>query len=212
MYRCIRCGNTLPGPGQFCEECQELKRQEALPRVPTPAAAQSSQPMGVGAGTSFCASCGSALPAGVQFCQNCGHQIGGAVSAGGVAGMEYAGFWIRFVAWFIDVLILGVTNFILGLIIGDPIAALAIQVAVGALYSVGFWVTQGATPGKMAMGLRVVMENGDPVELGSGFLRYIGYLASGITLGIGYLMIAFRSDKRGLHDLIGGTVVVKTRS
>ena len=212
MFRCIRCGNTLPGPGQFCEQCQELERQEKGIGVPAPSVTSASEPAATTSGASYCASCGTALPAGAQFCQSCGHQIGAAISATGIAGVEYAGFWLRFVAWLIDVIILGIIGFVLGRILDRPVAALIFQLAIGALYHVGFWVMQGATPGKMAMGLKVAMVNGDAIEFGSGFLRWIGYFASSITLGIGYLMIAFSKEKRGLHDLIGGTIVVRARS
>ena len=36
-------------------------------------------------------------------------------------------------------------------------------------------------------------------------------MVSGMILGIGFLLIAFRADKRGLHDLLAGTVVVRRR-
>ncbi|MEA1918610.1 MAG: RDD family protein, partial [Campylobacterota bacterium] len=39
-------------------------------------------------------------------------------------------------------------------------------------------------------------------------IRYIGYIVSIIPLMIGFFMVAFRSDKRALHDLLAGTVVI----
>ena len=58
-------------------------------------------------------------------------------------------------------------------------------------------------------GIVILKADGEVIDIGSALLRYLGYLASSITLGIGYLMIGFRGDKRGLHDLIGGTVVIR---
>ena len=55
------------------------------------------------------------------------------------------------------------------------------------------------------------MTNGEPIELGAACLRYVGYIASGLIFGIGYLMIAFSAEKKGLHDNIANTVVVKSR-
>ena len=61
----------------------------------------------------------------------------------------------------------------------------------------------------MVFGLKVLTEDGEPIGLDKAVLRYIGLWINILTLGIGYLMIAFRKDKRGLHDLIAGTVVEK---
>ena len=122
----------------------------------------------------------------------------------------YAGFWIRFVAWLIDGIILIIPNIIIGLVVESP-ASILLQFAIGIVYTIGFWTAEGATPGKMAIGLRITTVEGEPIDFGKAVLRYIGYFVSGITLGIGYLMIAFTRDKRGLHDLIAGTVVIQTR-
>jgi uncharacterized RDD family membrane protein YckC len=123
-------------------------------------------------------------------------------------GEPYAGFWIRFLASFIDGLILIVPNVVIGLVVEFPLAT-AIQIVIGLAYTIGFWVTESATPGKMAMGIVILKADGEVIDIGSALLRYLGYFASSITLGIGYLMIGFREDKRGLHDLIGGTVVIR---
>jgi len=115
------------------------------------------------------------------------------------------------VAWFIDGMILAGVNLVISLAIANPFSAFFLEVILGAIYHVAFWIGQGATPGKMAVGVKVVMANGEPIELGSAILRYFGYWLSGLILGIGYLMIAFSAEKRGLHDNIAGTVVIKTR-
>lgn len=44
---------------------------------------------------------------------------------------------------------------------------------------------------------------------GKAFLRWVGYSISGLTLGIGYLMVAFTKQKQGLHDKIAGTYVIR---
>ena len=46
---------------------------------------------------------------------------------------------------------------------------------------------------------------------GAALLRLIGYLASAMILYVGFLMVAFTDRKRGLHDMIAGTVVVRVR-
>lgn len=68
----------------------------------------------------------------------------------------------------------------------------------------------GFTIGKWAAGLRIFRENGLEVGIGRALLRhFVGYPLSFITLGLGFLAVAFTSRGRGLHDLIAGTIVVR---
>ncbi|MCL5058162.1 MAG: RDD family protein [Actinobacteria bacterium] len=49
----------------------------------------------------------------------------------------------------------------------------------------------------------------NPITHGKSFLRYIiFYTVSSLILGLGFIMVAFIADKRGLHDLISGTCVI----
>ena len=69
---------------------------------------------------------------------------------------------------------------------------------------------KGFTIGKWAAGLRILRKNGSPIGIGRALLRhFVGYPLSFITLGLGFLIVAFTSRGRGLHDLIAGTVVVR---
>jgi uncharacterized RDD family membrane protein YckC len=155
------------------------------------------------AGTVACPSCGQSAPASARFCPACAKDMSGVV---------YAGFWIRFLAVVIDMLILIIPNFILGAIAsGDLAVQFVLQIGLNLAYVVGFWSAKGATPGKMALGIKITTVDGEPIDVGRAFLRYIGYWASAIILFIGYLMIAFTGEKQGLHDYIAGTVVIKTR-
>ncbi len=148
-----------------------------------------------------CPSCGQPAAADAKFCPGCGRVLGG---------VEYAGFWIRFASGIIDFIILFVVGIVLALAVGGT-SGTVLQLAVGLVYTIGFWIAQGATPGKMAVGIKITTVDGDDIDFGRALLRYIGYFVSTITLGIGYLMIAFTREKRGLHDYIAGTVVIKTR-
>jgi uncharacterized RDD family membrane protein YckC len=101
----------------------------------------------------------------------------------------------------------------------DPAAIFAALGAVGVLGSIGLllactyegiFVSQmGATPGKMALGMKVVRPDGSRVDLGRAVGRYFAKLLSMLILGIGYIMVAFDSEKRGLHDMICDTRVVR---
>ena len=68
----------------------------------------------------------------------------------------------------------------------------------------------GFTIGKWAAGLRILQQNGAEIGIGRALLRhFVGYPLSFMTLGLGFLIAAFTSRGRGLHDLIAGTVVVR---
>lgn len=71
-------------------------------------------------------------------------------------------------------------------------------------------VFTGRTLGKWATGLRVETASGEPLGFGRAAVRHTaGYLASLLTLGVGFLVAAFSREGRALHDLIAGTVVVR---
>ena len=144
---------------------------------------------------------------------------------------EPAGFWIRFVAYLIDSIIISVlmgiiwvpTTFLtmrsamseggpgpLAAIL--PFLAFLLTMTASLGYVLWFWANRGATPGKKMMGLKIVREDGEePLGWGTAFMRLVGYMVSGFILYIGFLMIAFNPDKMGLHDKIAKTRVLKIR-
>ncbi len=147
--------------------------------------------------------------------------------------MVYAGFWVRAGAMFIDGLILGVAWALLafvGFLVLAPslsrsgaapeaaLAAMSIVFGVGylvllaatACYEAFFVSRSGATIGKKALRLKVVMQDGGPVSLGRAFGRYFAKMLSGIPLYFGFIMVGFDSEKRGLHDYICSTRVIRT--
>lgn len=144
---------------------------------------------------------------------------------------EPAGFWIRFLAYVIDSVIISV---LMGIIWAPtmfltmrsamseggpgPLAAILpflsflLTMAASLGYILWFWANKGATPGKKMLGLRIVREDGEePLGWGTAFMRLVGYMVSGFILYIGFLMIAFSPDKMGLHDKIAKTRVLKIR-
>jgi len=76
------------------------------------------------------------------------------------------------------------------------------------LYFVGLWTWRGQTLGKMAIAIRVVRSDGRPVSVGTALLRLVGYLFSSLLLFVGFLMIVFDRERRGLHDRLADTIVV----
>jgi uncharacterized RDD family membrane protein YckC len=144
-----------------------------------------------------------------------------------VTQFNYAGFWIRFGARFVDGLLLFVVNmvFYAPMIFmsiknpgQEPDAAMIAVTCVSYLLAFGFGIgyevyflgKSGATPGKKVCGIRVVMANGQGLTYGRATGRYFAQLLSGMTLGIGYIIAGFDVEKRSLHDHICGTRVIRT--
>ena len=75
---------------------------------------------------------------------------------------------------------------------------------------VAFWRYCGATPGKLAVGVKVVdARTGRPPSTHRLVLRFLAYLVSALPLYLGFLWIALDRRKQGWHDKIAGTVVVQ---
>ncbi len=66
----------------------------------------------------------------------------------------------------------------------------------------------GQTVGKWTMGLRVVGKQGSPITSWQSAMRLVGYLLSGF-FGLGFLWILWSREKRGWHDWLAGTWVVR---
>jgi uncharacterized RDD family membrane protein YckC len=156
-----------------------------------------------------------------------------------VTAMQYGGFWIRFVAQLIDGIILAIPIGILEMLVfgamgvsmtrlgqdaspEDVFAVLGpllgmiglvsiISMALGASYEAFFLVKYGATPGKMAIGVKVLRPDGSMLTVGRAFGRYFAKMLSGMIMYVGYIMAGFDDQKRALHDRICDTRVVKTR-
>jgi uncharacterized RDD family membrane protein YckC len=139
--------------------------------------------------------------------------------------LNYAGFWIRFVAAFIDGLILGVPYMIIYFAAVLPtlhgntrgqtpqfsVLPLLIQIGfyfVSWSYTIFFIGKYGATPGKMACKLKVVTAEGEKVSYPRAAGRCFSQILSALICYIGYIMVAFDDEKRALHDRICNTRVV----
>jgi uncharacterized RDD family membrane protein YckC len=147
--------------------------------------------------------------------------------------LVYAGFWIRFVAKFIDGLVLGIPVGIIVLVgimaMGGfaavtrrgqdmafliPLGQLVLQLVVTGLtviYNavlVGMW---GTTLGKKACGLAVVKADGGRISHGRAWGRAFAEIVSGLVCYIGYIIAGFDEQKRALHDHMCDTRVVRVR-
>ena len=137
--------------------------------------------------------------------------------------MEYVGFWPRAGATIIDSLLLCIFTFpLLSLIYGSSYwtsdkfihgpADFLISWVFPAVIVVWFWVTSGQTPGKMAIGARVVdAKTGHDIKADKAIIRYLSYFLSMLGLFVGYIWVGLDPKKQGWHDHIAGTVVIRKR-
>jgi uncharacterized RDD family membrane protein YckC len=136
-----------------------------------------------------------------------------AAGAAAVVTSEKAGFWIRFVAFFIDGVILAILSSILNSILfaGDQVRGSGLNTLVGLAYAMYFWSAygHGQTVGSRIMKLRVVKTDGSELSLTDAFMRYVGLVLSILCVFIGLIWVAFDANKQGWHDKIASTYVVK---
>ena len=92
-------------------------------------------------------------------------------------------------------------------IIGILLLTFLIVTVLYSTISIGIW---GKTVGKAVFKLKVVKPDGSHVGIIRAFGRSLAYLLNYCTLGLGFLIIAFTHKKRGLHDYIADTIVIKT--
>jgi uncharacterized RDD family membrane protein YckC len=129
--------------------------------------------------------------------------------------LQLASFGIRLVAILIDSVLLGI-----GLsIVRSPFrwgfshhrfGFPGWSPLINALYSILLWVGwNGQTIGKKIMKIKVVREDGKPLDYPTAIIRYIGYIISTIPLFLGYLWVIWDDKKQGFHDKLARTLVVK---
>jgi uncharacterized RDD family membrane protein YckC len=94
----------------------------------------------------------------------------------------------------------------------DPalIGFLVLFVVAFVVYAAVFQTLLSRTPGMMVVRSQVIDVYGDPLSLPRAIGRALSYFASIATLGLGFLWIGFDSERRGLHDWLSGTHVVKS--
>ena len=201
----------------------------------------------------YCSRCGAAMPEGAGFCSNCGQafsvaasvprahamSVTPAVPASAVPNVEYAGFWLRVLAYLIDSVVIGV-GFVALLIplifltgLGGLISRLhpdedtndlgafviAGLIFLGATLSlVVTWLYHAlmessewqATLGKRALGLVVTDMAGQRISFGRSTGRHFSKIITNMVPAfIGYFMAGFTQKKQALHDMIAGCLILR---
>ena len=137
---------------------------------------------------------------------------------------EYAGFWIRFGAVLIDLVVMLIVFYIpLSFIygeeywVGDKFIYGFWDVMLGYVIpfvaTIWFWLRFLGTPGKMATKLAIVdAATGQKMTTGQAIVRYFAYILSALPFGLGFIWVGIDKRKQGWHDKLSGTVVVRHTS
>ena len=151
----------------------------------------------------------------------------------------YAGFWLRFVAYIIDDLIVGFMGFIISLpfiggiifsainmenteeltgssfmgiagIVGSVTGLVLASIAAGWLYFALMESSKNqGTLGKMALSLKVTDLEGNPISFARATGRYFGKILSSMVMMIGYILAGLTEKKQALHDMLAGCLVIR---
>jgi uncharacterized RDD family membrane protein YckC len=146
--------------------------------------------------------------------------------------VRYGGFWIRFVAVIIDGLLIGIvvwpvsaivalTIGLAGRSVGMPIMGVHLvgHIARSGLFFFVGWIYEAtmessskqATVGKMVLGLKVTDLQERRISFARATGRHFAKIVSKLILLIGYIMAGFTERKQALHDMIAGTLVIRTQ-
>ena len=141
--------------------------------------------------------------------------------------MTYEGLVTRSIAFALDAAVINLIAIAVGAVVSLAVSVLSVPdwldtvlLAVGGalyllwtvVYFATFWSTTGQTPGDRVMQIRVCLANGDRLTAGRSVVRLIALTLAAIPLFAGFLLILFDERRRGLHDMLAGTVVVASAS
>jgi uncharacterized RDD family membrane protein YckC len=175
----------------------------------------------------FCTSCGNALAVPVVV-------HAGSPTTPPARPVQYAGFWMRFAALLIDRFVLAIpgvaiaAGFIVQLVmryqnvedfeLGDIWTIVRTVATLAGLIFLLQWLyfalmessTKQATLGKILLGIKVTDMNGQRISFARASGRFFGKILSGLILSIGFMMAGFTEKKQALHDMLAGTLVVRS--
>jgi len=215
---CSKCGAQVPEGVAFCGACgQAVSATSAPPPVPpayTPP---------------------SPVPPPAQYPPAYVPPAQAAWQTSARPPVAYAGFWLRFVAFIIDSIVLYFVGTIItlpfiasmglrGIMRGHmPMSPEELMPLMGALIrlvlirTVLNWLYYAllessswqATLGKKALGLEVTDMEGRRISFGRATGRFFAKIISALILWIGFIMAGFTEKKQALHDMIAGTLVIR---
>ena len=237
---CRSCGVGVPwGMGHTCRRCGvtplcelHFRADSGLCFDCSAVPAHAAGPTAGHASGLACRRCGFVLLPDAGFCPECG----AVVTAGTLHETEYMGFWIRFAAFVADWIIAYLGAALVAAIIGISMTSgdvepeqlqdvsitlenfnysfLLLFCAISAVYAVVMTVWKGQTLGKMLLRIQVVDANGNVPPWRKAVIRELlrgVILLALFPLGLLYVWVALDARKRGPHDYLGGSYVVRKR-
>ena len=215
--RCPTCGHENTDIARLCRDCGTSLF------VDCPSCGHENTVAGT-----FCSDCGAQL----REMSPGGMGVGGAPAIFEVS--RPAGFWIRFAASIIDTLPLLLVSALLSWLLfgenlfdifavetdpsGEPTASgpiftpgSGVNLFLSGIYATAMVSMLGGTLGVLLLRMRVLRPDGTLLSPGRALARFVVLTISGyivLPIIISAFMVAFRSDRRGIHDLVCDTVVV----
>jgi uncharacterized RDD family membrane protein YckC len=126
---------------------------------------------------------------------------GSAIPAGDASLLPRAGFWIRFAATFLDLLLIGTVLSVAHL--------LPLILIVWVAYHVGMWAWKGTTIGGVVLGIKVIRKDGRPLDFAVALVRSLASFLSALVLFLGFFWVGWNREKDAWHDMIAGTTIVR---
>ncbi len=237
--QCPSCKHVNESSARFCERCGTQLRDAAaagagarnVPAQQSAPSYQSEDPWATGPGydrplrpDEMCPRCGSHRNPTDSVCTSCGLPFGQQANYAGIppAVAEKgtpAGVLFRFIAAIVDGFIVGLGSLLITWIYATATSTSGefansyqtVQFVFGLLYAPLFLASRGTTPGKTLFNIYVFDDEGQKPNLLRAFVRELSKYVSALALMIGYIMAAFRQDRRALHDLIAGTYPTEVR-
>ena len=197
---CEICGAETSSEALFCVSCGSATSAVRSPKETA----------------RYCTNCGVYLSAPGRYCTQCGHlivQAAQAVIVGPILPVDapaarYMGFWVRAGATLVDIGAL-VVGLIFSGSIGSEVPLLWIVIGPAVLFGV-YKHLKCQTIGRWLFKLQVVDESGRAVGFWRGALREVfGKTVSYGCVFLGFVWVGIDRDKRGWHDRIARTYVVR---
>ena len=175
----------------------------------------------------LCDECGYDNPATERYCRNCEHDLRDIFAPDDHDGvLIFAGFWVRFIAVLLDILLM-LACLVLFAILTIGVIALSGRESFlhdSSVTTIFYWTlllaslayhvlmesgTGGATLGKRWMNLKVVDNAGQRLTPLRALARAVARLFSFPLLFAGFLLQPFTQNRQTLHDLVAGTLVIQ---
>ena len=133
--------------------------------------------------------------------------LGARIAAGLIDRLLLAGIYAAVL--YLTLRITGLQNTVEDIRVLPVIPFMGFLAFLGFGYVAAFTVAGGQTIGKMILSLRVIGDDGRPIDAAGGMLRALATMLVPVTLGLSYVPVLFSSDHRALHDRLAGTRVVQ---